>query len=277
MTTSEFQSLPPMLVPKGTPGIYIRLLRTGEVKIGSTQDIVDRPSGDEDLEGSIVLAILPGWRGVEADLHAKFRAFRSRDDRREFYLPVEPIYAFVLEIRDRGFTANDLRSGLWKGATHIIAFDDGQRLKLEVTYLLLIEEGQFTPRYIMERTCASCGSSRNSLEFLNKHSVRLLGRRAKREYLVLESSGVCAHCEPTTFPSNVAFQDGQTSIRIGRLVARSGELIQGYDRDWKEWVPLVDFGIRRMAKQARFGHKNDLSTLRLQPSIGRDGRAQGTL
>jgi hypothetical protein len=273
----NLERLPPLDVPSEVPGIYVTLLKTGEVKIGSAADIRERHKS-EGFEDARVLAVMPGWRGVEADLHARFRKHRSRAEGapmfREAYHAVPPICAFVREARSHGFTMADLQAGIWKGARHHLPFDNGERLVLEITYLPFIKTGDFFPRYILERRCRKCGESRNSLQFLNDFSIDQLGVRP-RSYLVLNSTDTCADCKPKTFPAKRAFPDGQTSLRIGKLRARSGEWVRAYDRDWKEWAPLVEFGIRRMAKHKRVGHKNDLSTLRLQPSRSRHGRAQG--
>jgi hypothetical protein len=277
---SDINDLPALAVPPKTSGIYITLLHTGEIKIGSSDDIATRNRADG-FEGSKILAILPGWRGVEADIHARFRGLRSRSEGEPMFqetYELDPrLSEFITKARLLGFTPEQLGRANWRGVTHVLQFDDGQSLLLEFTYLHVIASGEFVPRYVLERNCSTCGHPRNSLQFLNACSREMLGQRTKAEYLVLESTDMCSTCAPAALPASVAFAGGQTRLRLGSVIASSGETVHGYDRDFRRWVPLRDFGIRRMAKSQRSGHRNDLSTLRLQPSTSRHGRAQGTL
>lgn len=276
----KLKALPGLIVPPGTPGLYVSLLRSLEVKAGMSQDITVRHE-DKEFGGAKILAILPGWRGVESDIHNRFRPLRSRQDGdpnfRETYWPNAEMVNFILAARAMGFTPDQLRRFNLQGIALELRFDDGQRLKLELTYLHVIEPGHLLPRYVLDRTCPTCEQPRNSLEFLNAYTVEMLGqRKTKSEYMVLHSTDICAVCCPRIFPANVAFGQGQTRIRLGTLRSSSGDIVLGYDRDYNCWRDLKDFGVRRMAKKPRPGHKNDVGTLRLQPSTARDGKAQGT-
>jgi hypothetical protein len=290
MTPEEtLLAMPEVRVPPRTVGVYVAVLtETAEVKVGCAVDVMKRLrsiQGDLGLsEPPRLLGVLPGHRQVESDVHARLRPDLSRTEgplSNELYKPTERVLRLVERIRSQGFTENDLLLGMQRGAACKLAFDDGQLLVLELTYLHLIQEGELIPRYMVIRTCRACGRSRSSLEFLGAFDVQCLGRRAKarRDYVVLHDvgDGVCCHCSPKRLilPAVQSFDRGKTSLRIGTLLDRDGKLVRGYDRDHRSWTELIDFGIRRMAKRHREGHRNDHGALRLQPYITRRGRPEG--
>ena len=273
---SVLSELEALEVPPGTPGVYISLFPSGEVKIGFSSDIAARHRADS-FRGVKLVAAAPGGRAVEADLHARFRHLRSREVGEEFfqemYHATDELTALILRVRKEQQNWDGAYLP-WTGIHHVLSFDDGQQLKLEFTYLHVIETGDVVPRYQLWRLCPWCSKGKNSLEFLNAFSTGAFGW-GQTEYLVLDSSRVCSSCMPAVFPARFAFVEGQTRIRLGRLFDAVDQEVFGYDRDSRRWMPLRSFGVRRMAKAPRSGHANDVSTLRLQPSIARKGRAQG--
>jgi hypothetical protein len=266
-------SLHPLDVPDDTPGVYFTLLPSGEVKIGSTVDLTDRMRAGP-LRGNRLLAVLPGGRGVEADLHARFRPLRSRQDgpgHREIYAPDDELVALITDIRDRGFTVEQLRAGLHKPSRTPLPFNDGQTFQLELTHLHFVEKGTFVPRHILQARCPGCQELVSSGAFVRHWTAELI---ATKVYLVLRSGRLCAGCDPVpALPAGLGFPKGVTSIRLRDLrVGEAGELAEeGYDRDHDRWRPLRDFGVRRMAKRA---DDPEHDRLRLQPYTQRKGRAQ---
>lgn len=271
-------AMKPLDVAPGTAGIYAGVLPTFEVKIGASTDIAKRFRSKE-LSGAKLVAVMPGMRsGVEADIHARLRPYRSRVEGqpmfRETYHATAEVIRIVKQAQSLGFTAAHLHLAKNEVVRRALTFDDGQTLSFDFTYLQVTEPGLYLPHYVLARRCKKCRKERNSLEFLNAWNVEELGRPL-REYMVLESTDLCMHCKPTVFPATHAFVNGETRIRVGKLIALSGQEVKCYDRDSKRWVPLKLFGVRRMAKKPRPGAKNDFHTLRMQPSITRRGKAQG--
>lgn len=286
--SGELAALTEIRVPARTVGVYFANLETGEVKVGCAVDVNARLRSIQAELGLVdkprLVGVLPGHRQVESDVHARLRPDRSRESgplANEIYAPTTRVYRLVERVRSSGFTAEDLAEGMLRGAATDLSFDDGQKLRVELTYLHLIAEGELIPRFLLIRVCRICGRARTSLEFLSHHDVRRLGKRKsdQRDYVVLHdrADGICCHCKPgrLILPSEVAFAGGKTSLRLGTLYDRVGRLVEGYDRDYRGWTQLVDFGIRRMAKGHREGHKNDHGTLRLQPYTSRHGRPEG--
>lgn len=264
-------TLEPLDVPDKTPGVYFALLPTGEVKIGSTVDIGGRLRARA-FKGCRLIAVLPGGRGVETDLHAQFRPLRSRLDgpgHREIYAPDDELAELVLQVREHGFSVAQLRKGLHKGTSAALPFDDDEVFQLELTHLHFVEQGSYVPRHLLEATCSTCGKRVSSAAFVRHWEPEFITTKV---YLVLRSGKVCSGCKPIEpLPSALGFPKGVTSIRLADLRVHNGLVDKGFDRDYGRWCALRDFGVRRMAK-----HPDDpeYDRLRLQPCTQRKGRAQ---
>lgn len=274
----NLNDLKPIEVPDGTPGVYFALLPTSEVKVGVSKDIPKRLESTE-LRGAKLLAVSPGWQGPEADLKARFRPFRSRSGSgglaSEIYKQAPELVKTIFDIRKRGFTPAQLRSGAWKSIRTWLRFDDGQELILVMTYLHVTEAGEFAPYHILERVCPECGETRASLQFLTRFEVEPVGNKRPTPGVVLYHEDPCNVCKPITLPASVAFKGKRTYMRIGILRDSADQYVLGYDRDTGLWTELRDFGIRRMSKVFIPGYANHVRTLRLQPGTERKGKAQG--
>jgi hypothetical protein len=276
---TQLRSMRPVVPPDG-PAIYLALIETGEVKIGTAFHVEGRLRDVQRKLGlktrPVLLGLLPGGRPVESDLHARLAANRSRTSgplERELYAPTREILALLDEVRGAGFTAEDFAAGSASGVSTSLPFTNGETLRLDMTYLHVIEEGHLSPRYVLTRLCHYCGRVRSCLDFLNGYDVRHIGRAQNAPCMVLQETERCRLCAGSVpFPAEHAFVDGHASLRIGRMTARDGAEILGYDRHFRRWAPLIEFGIRRMAKEIRPGHAGDAFTMRLQPRLRRRAR-----
>jgi len=264
---AKFAGISSITLSEGVGGVYLSLFPTGEIKVGVSDDIMERHR-DTEFKGARLLAVLPKYHGVETDLHAVLLPYRSREFgplHTELYFPVEEIYQMVLAARERNFAEDELRSDCGNASQELM-FDNGEVFSLELTPHQFIERGSLVPRYAMFRTCRTCQETRHSIKFLNDFTIESFGNN-KTKYLVLQSTDFCSSCAKKTLPSAVAFpKPKETRIRVGRLVSQSGEVVEGYDRDKSKWGPLHFFGIRRM--------NSALFVLRFQPSSVRHGDAQ---
>lgn len=270
-------------IPPKVPGVYFAWIEeTGEVKIGRATDIRGRLREiQRELRLEVVpkvVAVAPGYTELESDFHAKLYQHLSRKSGplvRELYRPEQPVLDLISELRQRGLSVDELRTGVWRGPSREVLFDDGERLILATTYLPFIEEGHGVPRYVLESRCSECRQMRPSTDFLNDFKIEALGARTKRWYVVLKPTNLCMACtEPEPLPTANAFPGGVCQVRIGGMPSRHGEGVQGYDRKVHDWLPINAFGIRRMAKAPRAGHANDHRTMRLQPYSQRQDRTK---
>lgn len=277
-----FKDLPAIDIPPGINAVYISVCETGEVKPG-IGDVASRVAKiQQDLHFITtpkVVALLPAYRAIESDIHARLFQSRSRSSgpyMREIYHPTYEVKKLVIEAWKCGFTVDDLMDP-YPTVRRNFTFDNGETLRFEFTYMQLIETGALAPSYILNRRCHKCGVLRNSLEFLNDYDVKSLGVRAKKDYLVLESTDYCFLCAPKSLvlPAKIAFNKGQTCIRLGTVFSKDGRVVPGFDRDLDQWLPLHRFGVRRMAKKPREQNNVDFHTLRLQPYTLRGGNDRG--
>jgi len=274
MPNSKYlQSLEPIKVTEAVSAVFVALLETGEVRIGSGKKVGYRLKDIQDELGlSEVPKLIAGWPGgkdTELKVHERFVGDLSRTEgplSRELYRASDGIRDLVDDVRALGFGEYDFRQGIEEPISTAFTFSNGKRLNLDISYVQVTQEGIPYPSHVLSRTCEACGERRNSLEFLNEYHLEVI---RKKDYVFVDSGDTCRSCKDVVLPANVAFQGNLTYIRVGTLKDAHDRQVRLFDRKSSIWLEPRDLGIRAMAKKARESHANDLTTLRFQPYVDR--------